>query len=243
MPRTPFTFEDCRLPHYVSPCGYHSPRYLDQDAAKKAIELAFREAGYRLMPRYPIERDGVTCIADGYDPVHRVGYIYAAVDSLDWDAFVTYPHDPAFISPSNADWLLREFVWRAEADRDEELGRKLRSIGSLPLLAERAASLRRLASKDLPYRLSLAEAKKLINRAEESGQFIAVVSHFDLRFAVPSWQEDGTDGADAVDLIPDRVKRERLAAMIEERMVRRTADQLRRTVHDYIAWARSRGLQ
>lgn len=237
----PFTFDNCRLPHYCSPCGTHSPRYLDQEVAKRTIELAFREAGYRLTQQYPFKRDGITCVADGYDPVHRIGFIYAYNDNLDrGDAFTGFD---SYKKSYAVDCSLGELVYQAMDDHDEVLLREVEDARNLPTLDDRILSLRRLASRDRPHRLSVAEAKRLIQRAEASGEFVAVVSHFDLRFDVDFWEDDFQNDSDVIDRIPDDVKRRHLSAIVRERMVRRTAEKLRQTVHDYIAWARSRGLR
>lgn len=241
VPSNPFTFDNCRLPHYCSPCGTHSPRYLDQEVAKRTIELAFRDAGYRLTLRYPFERDGITCVADGYDPVHRIGFIYAYYDNLDFgDAFTSIGgYDESYA----IDCSLGNLANQAMDDRDESLLRAVETARKLTKLDDRILSLRRLASRDRPHRLSVAEAKRLIQRAEASGEFVAVVSHFDLRFDVDFWEDDFQNDSDVIDRIPDDVKRRHLSAIMRERMVRQTAEQLRQTVHDYIAWARSRGLR
>lgn len=241
--RDPFTQETWNLPHYVAPCGFHSPRYLDSEIAREAIERAFAEAGCNLLRRYPFQRDGITIIADGYDPVQHVGYIYATYDNLDVDAFQTslpsLRDDPD--SPDNAEEIesrCRQLAFDAEQDNDLDLYRLVQRIERLTDREQRLRAGYEIIWRDRPTRLSLVEAKKLAARLEETGEFVAVISHFDQRFAVPNC-DDAPDEYREAFFLPDPAKYDAMREAIGEKLARQTAESLRAGVGDYLSWVSS----
>lgn len=231
----PFTLDKCGLPHYCSPCGTHGFHFVHDEVALAVINRVFAEAGYRLQPRYRFDRGGVTFIADGYDPAHHLGYVYASYGNLDLDGFRSWE------SPVSDLNLLHE-ADNAEYEHEHELAKELRSILQLVNLTEREDAYRRLLSRDRPGKLSLAEASKVIAQWQDLGEYIAVISHFDTRFAVPDWREVLPADAKELEKIPDPAKRGLLAIALGAKMNLATEQLLARSVRDYITWARSHGL-
>lgn len=236
--RNPFTPETWNLPRYIAPCGFHSPQYLDSEIAREAIEQAFAEAGCELVRRCPFERDGITFIADGYDPVRQVGYVYLTHDNLNVDAFTTTPRGGRRSTEQVEVWL-DELSFDAQQDNDAALFQEVQAIGRLEDPEERFRAACDIVSRDRPTRLSLAEAKKLTARAETTGEFVAVISNFDPRFAVLSDRADLPDEYSEAALIPDPAKYDAMREAIGEKLTRQTAESLRAAVDDYLAWVSS----
>jgi hypothetical protein len=61
---------------------------LDEASARRLIAARFRAAGLRVVEDVALEVDGVSLVADGFDPVRRVGYEYVAAEErgLELDA-------------------------------------------------------------------------------------------------------------------------------------------------------------
>jgi hypothetical protein len=51
---------------------------LDEASARRLLAARFRAAGLRIVEDVQLEESGVTLVADGFDPVRRVGYEYIA---------------------------------------------------------------------------------------------------------------------------------------------------------------------
>ena len=56
---------------------------LDEASARRLLAARFRAAGLRIVEDVPLEAGGVTLVADGFDPVRRVGYEYIAAAERD----------------------------------------------------------------------------------------------------------------------------------------------------------------
>ena len=56
---------------------------LDEATARRVLAARFRAAGLRILEDVALEIDGVTLVADGFDPVRRVGYEYIAAEERD----------------------------------------------------------------------------------------------------------------------------------------------------------------
>lgn len=79
---------------------------------------------------------------------------------------------------------------------------------------------------------------KLAARLEETGEFVAVISHFDRRFAVPD-SDDAPDEYREAFFLPDPAKYDAMREAIGEKLARQTAESLRAAVGDYLAWVSS----
>ncbi|HEX5445381.1 MAG TPA: hypothetical protein VFW87_16265 [Pirellulales bacterium] len=235
--RNPFTPDTWGLPKFCPACGTHSPRYLDSETAREAIELSFAKAGCELVRRYPFARDGITFIADGYDPVRHVGYVYLTYDSLNVDAFTTALRGGPGSTEDLELWL-GELAIDAQQDNDAALFQEVQAIDRLADREERFRAIGDIVSRDCPTRLSLAEATKLAARAEKTGEFVAVISNFDLRFALPDYYDVADEYREAA-MIPDPAKYDAIRKAIHEKHIRQTAESLRATVRDYLAWVNS----
>jgi hypothetical protein len=233
-PENPFTFDECRLPHYSSPCGTHSPDYLSSDVARAVIDRVFAECGYQLQAEYPFNAGGITFIADGYDAAGHVGYVYADYDNLDLDGFMTFS-DPV------SDTMLQYLISDAEY-RDHESARELGSILQLADHSDRERAFQLIVGRDRTNKLSLSEVRALIERSPVTDEFFAVVSHFDFRFAVPSRQDSLESETKEIAMVPDPAKRQRLGDDLEAKLHHDTEERLAQAVRDYIVWARSKGL-
>lgn len=93
-----------------------------------------------------------------------------------------------------------------------------------------------------PKKLSLAEAKKLEERAVRDKEFIALISGFDGRFeydrtTTPDWSKRW----DESEAIADPAKRAAAQRALEEERARAALERLEKGVREYIAWARSQG--
>ncbi|HVX16139.1 MAG TPA: hypothetical protein VHC22_33445 [Pirellulales bacterium] len=237
--QSPFQFANSGLPHVSSPFGTGAPNYLDDDLAREAIERVFREAGYHLRHRYQYDRNGLTFIADGYDPEYRIGYVYANYPRLDRDATDWPDETPA----ERVDFSLDQLADAATYEKDNEALREIASIQQLTDPVQRHAAYRAFMSKDRRDKLSLAEAKSLSSRAGSDGEFVALISHYDRRFEVPHYSDDIQAKLTYAALIPDPVKADAISEVIRLEAVQQVVDRLESAVRDYIAWARSQGLQ
>ncbi len=56
---------------------------LDEATARRLLAGRFRAAGLRVLEDVALEIDGVTLVADGFDPARRVGYEYIAAEERD----------------------------------------------------------------------------------------------------------------------------------------------------------------
>ncbi|HWB12241.1 MAG TPA: hypothetical protein VG826_23640 [Pirellulales bacterium] len=237
---SPFLLANTGLPHVSSMFGTGAPNYLDDDLAREAIERVFRESGYHLHRRCQYDRDRITFLADGYDPEHRVGYIYADNVNLDHDA-TEWRAEPG--NTEMVDRCLEDLADVAEYNGEKEAVNEINSIRQLTDPARREAAYRAYLAKDRRNKLSLAEAESLLSRAGKDGEFVAVISHFDDRFAVSYYSDEFQAKQSEVALIADPVKRAAISKVIRQEAVQEVVDRLERTVREYIAWARSQGLQ
>ena len=95
-------------------------------------------------------------------------------------------------------------------------------------------------------KLSLEEAERLVKRAEEGKEYVAVISQYDMRFAQSGWgprtkerQEAYAKAAKIEDAGARRAEYQRLAEIAAQE----TLQKLEKAVRQYISWARSQGLQ
>lgn len=56
---------------------------LDEAAARRLLAARFRAAGLRILEDVALEVEGVTLVADGFDPARRIGYEYIAAEERD----------------------------------------------------------------------------------------------------------------------------------------------------------------
>jgi hypothetical protein len=238
----PFTEQTWGLPHHVSACGTYSRHYLRSEIALETIDRAFREAGYHMLRRYQINRDGMTLIADGYDPEHRLGFVFATYGNLGPDASDAKPPDPD-TPPGHIDWLLEEFSELAKNDGEEQALNEIRRIQKLTDSDERHRACCELFRRDWRARMSLDEARNLVDRSEIGIEFIAVISQFDLRLEVSPSCDAFPRECVAIDLIPDSGKRRAMHELIKDQVERKVTGNLYDAVQNFICWAKSRRLR
>ncbi|MBI3099362.1 MAG: hypothetical protein HYY93_14145 [Planctomycetes bacterium] len=86
--RNPFAVAESGLPFQTSPFGTGAPERLEEKLVRRIADRIFKEAGYTLRRYHPYDRDGVSFVADGYDPEKKVGYVHGTWETLDQDAIV-----------------------------------------------------------------------------------------------------------------------------------------------------------
>lgn len=243
-PSNPFTLETSGLPHVSSGFGVGEPNYLEEELAREVIERVFRQAGYRFTPNYEYVKDDVACIADGYDPQRRVGYVYADYRSLDRDAEGALSMlEISTADIETVDFLLDDLASEFEYKNDRAKCERVRALQRIEDPAARRAAFLNYTKENRPDKLSLAEAQALVDSKPHDNEFIAVVSHFDERFTTDLWSDESRAALYEAEQIADPAKRLAAIKAVQERAASDTIARLEQAVREYIAWARSQGAQ
>ncbi len=236
----PFAVKYSGLPHRTSPYGTGQPCYVQEDLARKVIERVFREEGIRLVKNQRLRDEEVEFVTDGYDSLTGIGYVFADASNLDDDAYISWmARSPTEQSAKALRTALRLEKHRAEKHLAKEIDAALALEDDAAFLTA-CKRVRHLLKRS---KLSLSEAKKLEERAEEGEQFVAVISRFDRRYATSC--------------LPSALQRQKLKAIVEisdekeraaalnkfrEAAARDSLERLERHVKEYIRWARSQGM-
>jgi hypothetical protein len=221
-PKNPFLLKDSGLPHHTSPYGTGAPSYVEDEDARKVIERVFRDEGFSLESHVSYDRDGVAFRASGFDPKRRIGYVFGDWRNLDEDAVVSWQIDESEPEPADDPAAIREWFdrrnWKLER-MPEEIRKEAARIRDMTDGKEMADALRKLRVRWHAELLSLAEIRKLEEEAPRKKDYVAVISQFDERL------ETGYLGDE------------------DEARAREQLELLERNVREYIAWARTQGLQ
>jgi hypothetical protein len=232
----PLGVSDIGVPYQPGPYGTGAPLgQLPEQLAREAIERVFAEQGYELTPNLAYDRDGVACRITAFDQERQVGYIYASDATLDRDEYPAEPWAPGG-RPTYSGWTrprptpgpgqtIEEFRVRfLEGERRE------RALEALQIEDpdQRLAALRAILAERAAERLSDDEARTLEQRATETGEYIAIISHWDRRFELTENVRLGTYSSrawqvarqyrDRAQRIADPTKRQRAIAAAEQRM-------------------------
>jgi hypothetical protein len=223
-PGNPFLLKQSGLPHQTSPYGTGAPVRVDDDRAREVIDRVFRDEGFSLERGLLYDRDGIGFRTTGFDPKRRVGYVFGGWTNLDESALESWQvterepipeGDPGAIRKwfEERSWMLK----RMPAPIREEVGR----VVAMEDAKEMATAFDDLRVRWHAELLSLQEAWELEHKAPARKEFVAVISQFDERLETGCYR--GEDPPDSV--------------------VRKRLELLERNVREYIAWARTQGLQ
>lgn len=223
------------LPHRTSPYGTGVPNYIDEELAREVVAEIFRDHGYQLKPKVPMDEDGMKFVLDGYDQDKKIGFVVGGYGSLDVDACISWQ------LPEEVDWKARIDFIRSMARYYPDLKplmSEIETAQAIPDAGKRDLALQAIAEKHQGNMLSLAEIKQLDQQAKQSKRFVAVISQFDRRFetAYVDYQE-----IEKIEQIPDVGKRDLMRKELERKAAQKAIEQLELSVRDYIAWARSQG--
>ena len=271
----PFTLDRSGLPYRSSMFGTGQPSYIQDDLARKVIDRVFREEGIELARKHPLKDKEVEVVLDGFEPSSGFGYFFARFQNLENDAFVhwaiTTPLLPTPDEVRRARSRLKAELERSSPERIESMRRRMTQLGvptgrvrlpeSSSLEYARAMEAALATEDDAAFRdaysrvqeirrregLSLAEAVKLIERAERGDQYVAVISQFDLRYAQPGFSTSRLSELQrakhrAIGQIEDPVEKAAARKKFAEELARAAVERLERDVRQYIRWARSQGL-
>ncbi len=247
-PDNPFTFELSGLPHQTSPFGTGQPSYLEDKVARDVIDKVFREAGFPLQPDSLYKQDGVSVRLDGYDPQKKVGYVFARYSNLEDDAIVKWWKRSDFRNNGEID--LREIEWISKGLPDE-LVKEGKGIQEIKDPEQRKLAYQAFLEKLAAHRLSLPEIHVLEEKGAEKKEFIAVISQYDRRFVYEAWaNEDMSEfhrEIERINKLEDPVEKSKALAAANSNIRMKVANDalanLEKCVRQYIAWARSQGLQ
>lgn len=250
-PQNPFVSKNSGLPHRTSPYGTGEPSYLSDEIARKLIDRVFKTEGFDLAPQVLYDTDGVALRTSAYDRKRGIGYVWASWPTLDEDAIVSWtrgdtgtglPEEPG--TPERIrDWF-KGRDWRLQRLPPSLQGEAAR-IQAMPDGPEMAVAFARFSKAYHAELLSMEEIKAL-DEAPRRKEFIAVISQFDGRHltgytAVRSEAVKKLLAELEKTKEPDQVKEAwRRLAELDSREV---LSVLERNVREYIAWARSQGLQ
>lgn len=223
-PKNPFLLKQSGLPHQSSPYGTGAPVRIDDDRAREVIDRVFRDEGFSLEGGMLYDRDGIEFRTTGFDPRHRIGYVFGGWGNLDDNALESWQVTEREPVPDGDPDAIRKWIeereWmvgRMPAPIREEVARVL-AMDDAKAMATAFDELRVKWHAEL---LSLEEIRELEREAPGRKEFVAVISQFDKRLETGHYLGDDP---------PESAVRERL-------------ELLERNVREYIAWARTQGLQ
>lgn len=235
------------LPHRTSPFGTGAPSYLSDAEAVQLIRKIFQEQGFPLRENVPFRADGVEFQADGYDPQHKVGFVFVNYDKMG-EGMLNSWEDRGQPGAQTIDEQIlaaktpAEFhtvIFRAEPKIGQEgaaVLRKMLGAAKGPNARQFLEKYSALKAEHDQKSLSLAEAGVLAKMEAKEKTFIAIVSQVDVRFM--SQGDGGSNlslGVSKEELDPSELKK--------PKPEHTPLGQLERAVREYIAWARRNGLQ
>lgn len=250
--QNPFPVAKSGLPHRTSPYGTGAPTYMNDQTAVQLIHKVFKEEGFDLRD-VAYDKDGVAFRPSGFDPKRRIGYVWGNWLTLDADSIVSWtvareglpaePKEPAEIRK----WLAsQEHRIKALSYAQQKEAARLRA-----LLDDDASLIEGFKKFHKAFHdefLSMAEIRKLEEEFPKKKEFVAVISQFDPRFLL---RERGYT-AEVMELYrqaeekkdPElRKKAEEAWRKAHEEAAKEQLTTLERNVREYIAWARTQGLQ
>jgi hypothetical protein len=251
-PKNPFTIASSGLPHRTSPYGTGQPSYLSDELARELIEKIFKDEGFSLDHQTLYSRDGVSFRAAGLEPRRGIGYVYANGSSLDEDGIVSWMRQDgeAGLVPEAKD-AARVRVWIASKQwqinrlpkviKDEAA--RISALSDGPELMEAYKKLYRAFHEEL---LSLEEMKFLEQEAPKKKQFIAVISQLSPRYLLLDSHLDHPEVKtlyEQAEKETDLKARDQIYRKAAKLVAASTLKTLERDVREFIAWARSQGLQ
>ncbi len=240
-PPHPLTVAQSGLPYTPSPYGTGVPSRLDEKIAREVIDDLFRAAGYAVKHDQRIEREGISFVADGYDPDNKVGYVFASWTDIEGDAF-----DPWWArdrADSTAPMTEAEAgIHKISRWLSEDQQKALTAAQALEDPKLRDEQLQKILDEFGRDRISMTEAKAIEAAAPKRKEHIAIISQFDRRFSYQSWGDEETQKAMAeAQKIPDPAKRA-VAVKAAEKLAARTAlENLETSVREYLDWVRRQG--
>ncbi len=249
-PQNPFVSKNSGLPHRTSPYGTGQPSYLGDEAARKLIDRIFKEEGFDLAPHVLYDQDGVAFRASGYDRKRGIGYVWAWWPTLDEDAIISWSHPATGLHEvPSAPQTIRDWFkardWRLQRLPPSLQGDAAR-IQAMPDGPEMAKAFARFSKAYHAELLSMEEIKAL-DQAPGRKEFVAVISQFDGRHASRGWGDPNSDRlrqlVEEAKRTTDAKRAEAIHREILELEARDVLTVLERNVREYIAWARSQGLQ
>jgi hypothetical protein len=235
------------LPHRTSPFGNGQPSFeidavardvidkvfKDTGGFKKVIDKVFKDEGFTL-ERILYDKGGVTFRPSGFDPRRRIGYVFGDATTLGDDAIVGRP-----IPEPKEPEAIRRWLDISKYRIQPELQKEAARIQGLPDGPEMVATFGKFFKSFHAQFLSMEEIRKLQEEAPKEKEFIAVISRFDVRHDVARRLF-----AEMTALEEEReVKTREERTKIYERAIREMLETLERNVREYIAWARTQGLQ
>jgi hypothetical protein len=244
--------------------------FKDTSGFKKVIDKVFKDEGFTL-ERILYDKGGVTFRPSGFDPQRRIGYVFGDEATLGDDAIVKFAWMPSFEASSYQIEAGRELEngrpipepkepgairrWLAISKDmiqlvSPELQKEAARIQALPDGPEMVATLGKFFKAFHAQFLSMEEIRKLEEEAPKEKEFIAVISRFDVRHDVArrlfaektalrehfEKEREAKTSEERIKMREERMKRYELA-------VREMLETLERNVREYIAWARTQGLQ
>jgi hypothetical protein len=248
-PQNPFPLAKSGLPHRTSPYGTGQPSYMDDQLAVKLIHKVFKEEGFDLKD-VTYEKDGVAFRPSGFDPKRRIGYVWGNWLTLDNDSIVNWMNaregKPA--DPTEAVEIKKWFDWNEHKLKglsyaQQKEAARLRHLEDDAAVVEGFKKFIKTFHDEL---LSVDEIKKLEEEFPKKKEFIAVISQFDPRFLIRErgWTPEVMELYKAAKEDPALLKKaEERHRQIMEEGAKEQLKTLERNVREYIAWARSQGLQ
>lgn len=249
-PQNPFVSKNSGLPHRTSPYGTGQPSYMSDEVARKLIDRIFKEEGFDLAPQVLYDQDGIAFRTSAYDRKRGIGYVWAFWSTLDEDAIVSWstPGTGLHEVPSAPEKIRQWFKgrdWRLQRLPPSLQGEATR-IQAMPDGPEMAKAFARFSKAYHAELLSMDEMKAL-DQAPQRKEFIAVISQFDGRHVYSGW---GVSNAAPLKKLLEEAEKTKDAKQVEaiyrkihELEAQDTLTVLERNVREYIAWARSQGLQ
>lgn len=235
------------LPHQTASFGTGAPSYLSDAEAIKLIRKIFQEQGFPLQENVPFRADGVEFQADGYDPKHKIGFVFVNYNKMGEGMLLSWQNqgqrgaqkiEEQILAARTTDDLTR-VIYRAWPILGQEGMTVLQNMVAAPPRPNPKEFLKKyleLKAEQDRKTLSMAEAGVLEKMEAKDKTFIAIVSQFDARFM--SMGDGGTNislGVAKEELAPSELKK--------PKPQHTPLGQLERAVREYIAWARRNGLQ
>jgi hypothetical protein len=246
--QNPFPLAKSGLPHVSSPFGTGQPGYLSDQTAVRLIHKVFKEEGFELQT-VPYDKDGVAFRPSGFDPKRRIGYVWGNWNTLDADAIVSWmgkgQPEPEQAADIRKWFSMNEYKLKALSPDQQKEAARLQALQEDGALVEGFKKFLKSFHSEF---LSLDEIKKLEEEGPKKKEFIAVISQFDSRFLIrergypPEVAELFKKAAEANDPELQKKAEEKMRQALEEQ-AKQQLQTLERNVREYIAWARTQGLQ